>query len=869
MKLLVIDGNSIINRAFYAIKPLATKGGKFTNAIVGFMNIFLGALSSIEPDAVAIAFDVRQPTFRHEMFPEYKAGRKQMPPELAEQFPTLKEILTALGYCIVECPGFEADDILGTLSIAAKQNDTCYLLTGDRDSFQLISENTFVLYPSTKNGKSVSTLVDKQKIFEDYKVEPLELIDVKALMGDSSDNIPGVAGIGEKTAVSLISQYKNIDTIYENIDELKVSAGVREKLKNGRDNAFLSRKLGLINREAPINRDISGYQRKTPDTAKVQKLLSELEMFKMLEKLDLQAGTVTINNIAAAVIECNVSEVGDYHAFLKNLSAEKAAYFCVSVYENDIDALCFAYKNELIILQRGNTFDAFLKEFFENDEIEKYTDNSKAIFAYCENKSLNISNIVFDISLAGYIINPNSSDYSSATQALTYAIQLPNLNFSDPFLDMQYRKLITDSSVLPALTQALLEELTKNNQLSLLQNIEIPLAKVLADMENCGFSVDKEGIKLFGETLEKKIKDLEKNIHEYAGVEFNINSPKQLGEILFETLNLKKGKKTKTGYSTNAEVLEGLADDHPIVSEILEYRSLTKLKSTYCDGLLKVIAPDGRIHTTFNQTETRTGRISSLEPNLQNIPVRQPLGRELRRFFLAKDGYVLIDADYSQIELRVLADIADDKTMMDAFNNNDDIHTITASQVFNMPLEMVTPLMRSRAKAVNFGIVYGIGAFSLAKDIGVARYEADKYIKDYLAHYSGVNDYMQTIIEKAKEDGFVETVFHRRRYLPELAASNAIQRSFGERVARNMPIQGTAADIIKIAMINVFNRLEREIPDAKLILQVHDELIVEARETDAERVSILLKEEMENAVKLKVKLIADVHIGKTWFDTKS
>jgi len=832
MKLLAIDGNSIINRAFYGIKLLSTKSGQFTNGIQGFMNIMTKLRAQIKPDAIAVAFDLRAPTFRHKMYDGYKAGRKGMPPELASQMPILKKLLTHLGIKIVEIEGYEADDILGTLSKACVGEDFCFIATGDRDSLQLVGDNTKVCLATTKE----TIIYDADKIMEEYGVTPSGLIEIKALQGDSSDNIPGVAGIGKKTAGDLIQQFKSIDNIYNNLDELDIKASVREKLRADKDKAYLSHKLGTIDRDIPINTDLNSYLISEPDS-EAFKILAELEMFAMIEKLGLER---TVEEKVEE--EKTVVEVLDTVDF-KTLSSKQIFITLTS------DGGYIAFDNFV-----SEVDEDLLEKILESD-IEKVTADVKSV--YEKYPDLDIRNIGFDAALAGYILNPSSKSYEVLRLAEEYAVNIPEC--PDEFLDVAALR-----SSYPVLS----EKIEENGQTQLLKEIEIPLAKVLADMEEIGFLVDRFGIEDFSDNLDTQIKSLTQEIYNLVGYEFNINSPKQLGVALFEDLGLPAKKKTKSGYSTNAEVLEALSEEHPVIDKILSYRTLSKLKSTYCDGLLKVIAPDGRIHSTLNQTETRTGRISSTEPNLQNIPVRSEIGREMRKFFIAAPGCVLVDADYSQIELRVLADIADDENMISAFNNGDDIHSITASQVFNMPLEMVTPLMRSRAKAVNFGIVYGIGAFSLGKDIGVPRAEADKYIKGYLAHYSGVDKYMKDVVEKAKDDGFVSTIFGRRRYLPELTASNGMLRSFGERVARNMPIQGTAADIIKIAMVKVWQRLKSEKLESKLIMQVHDELIVEALESEAETVKQIVKEEMENACKMKVSLLADVNAGKSWYDAK-
>lgn len=857
MTLLLIDGNSIINRAYYGVKLLSTKDGRFTNAVYGFMNIFLNLLDNVKPDAVAVAFDVKQPTFRHELFSEYKAGRKGTPPELVQQMPVVKELLELLGYKTIECPGYEADDIIGTLSVAGA--DKCFIATGDRDSLQLVSDTCSVLLASTKAGKPVTIEYDKAKLFEDYSLSPKTMIELKALMGDSSDNIPGVAGIGQKTATDLLLKYNDIDTIFSDIDALAASDSVKRKLHAGRESAFLSRTLGTINKNAPIDTQLKHYQRGEIKASEVIELLAELEMFKIIERLNLSSQAKS-PSIEQEGITCYrnrpIDELREY------ILTNKKAYFSLDKGSNGLTA-CFEYRHGVFVIENQDAeLIAFLVELLSCEDVGIYTSSSKLLFSIAHSRGLINCRLEFDPILAAYLLNPNASDYNLLNLCREYSVAV------GVFDDNQDEELASVASM-SRLCAVLEDYLAENNQMRLLSEIELPLAETLASMEDFGFAVDIEGIKQFSQKLSDGIDRLTLEIFNEAGREFNINSPKQLGEVLFVDMGIPPKKKTKTGYSTNAEVLEELSEDYPIVSKILEYRSLCKLKSTYCDGLLKVVGEDGRIHSTFNQTETRTGRISSSEPNLQNIPIRQELGRELRKYFKAADGYILSDADYSQIELRVLAHIANDAAMLEAFNQGVDIHTVTASQVFNMPISMVTPLMRSRAKAVNFGIVYGIGAFSLAKDIHVSRAEADRYIKSYLQHYSAVDAYMKSTIEKAKQDGYVETIFHRRRMLPELSSSNGIQRAFGERVARNMPIQGSAADIIKIAMINVFRRLAAEGLSSRLILQVHDELIVETKLDEREAVAKILSEEMENAAQLKVRLVADVHSGETWYDAKS
>lgn len=863
MKLLVLDGNSILNRAFYGIKLLTTKNGEFfTNAIYGFLTMMNKVENEVKPNAVAVAFDLKAPTFRHKAYAEYKANRKGMPDELAAQMPILKELLTYMGYNLIECEGYEADDILGTLAKACENtNNECIIATGDKDSLQLVSENVTVRNTITKMNKPEVIVYDVDKIKEVYEVEPKQLIDIKAIQGDKSDNIPGVVGIGEKGAKELIKKFGSLKYIYDNIDTIDIKDNMRKKLIENKDNAEMSYMLGTIVTNVPIDTNINSYICKPVNTQKAVSLMAKLELFSLIEKYGFDISS-------AIVYDTNNGNEKDYKIKLADNSFEKInqilnntnnVYMSFGLSENDIKSVALLYNDELFIIDDKEKIVSILT----NDKICKYVHNVKALYTVANKLNIEIKNIVFDTMLAGYILNPSASSYDIDRLCAEYNVNkciIDNVEISEK---------ISEVLMLYPLSIKLEKQIKENNQLSLLQDIEIPFANVLANMENVGFEVDKQSIKNYGIVLEEKIEKLQQEIYNEVGYEFNINSPKQLGVVLFEKLGLKKGKKTKTGYSTNAEVLEELKYEHIVVEKILEYRTLAKLKSTYCDGLIKVIANDGRIHSNFNQTETRTGRISSTEPNLQNIPVKTNVGRELRKFFVAKEGYVLVDADYSQIELRVLAHIANDENMIKAFNDNIDIHTVTASQVFDMPIDMVTPLMRSRAKAVNFGIVYGIGAFSLSKDIGVSRKEANDYIKSYISVYSGVDKYMQNIITKARYDGYVQTLFGRRRYLPELNSSNFNTRAFGERVARNMPIQGTAADIIKIAMIRVFKRLKSENLKARLILQVHDELIVEAPVEEAGIVKKLLTEEMQGAMQMKAPLLADSNIGKTWYDAKS
>jgi DNA polymerase-1 len=845
MKLLVVDGNSILNRAFYGIRLLTTKDGQFTNAIYGFLTMLLKIQEDVTPDAVAIAFDLKAPTFRHKAYDGYKSNRKGMPEELHQQLQPLKDLLTLLGYTIITKEGYEADDILGTLSHTCKVNgDECVLATGDRDSLQLINDKVTVRLASTKGGKANAILYDEKKIMEDYGVTPRQLIEIKAIQGDSSDCIPGVPGIGPKGAGDLIQRFNNLDYIYENLDTIDIKDGMRKKLRENKDSAYMSRMLGEIKLDIPIDTDINHYLVNCTQPDEASRMMAKLELFSLIDKFKLK-------EVESA--EETPKEKKKYSLNEKNtidLLGKELYIYSNSKSKGDIDYLYIIEENEII---KTTDVDTVLKS-----ENKKCVYSSKELFAYADKTGFEIKNLVFDVTLASYLLNPNSSSYD--IDKLNGEYEVETYDGEDEFL--------CNIAPMIDLCNILEKKIEQCNQKKLLNEIEIPLSNVLARMENLGFAVDKQGIEDFGKMLKENIENLKSEIYNSVGREFNINSPKQLGVALFEDLALPCKKKTKSGYSTSADVLESLKNQHPVVSMVLQYRTLSKLNSTYCEGLLKVIGDDGRIHSSFNQTETRTGRISSTEPNLQNIPVRTELGREMRKFFTAREGWVLVDADYSQIELRVLADISGDKNMIDAFKNNQDIHAITASQVFNMPLDFVTGEMRSRAKAVNFGIVYGIGAYSLAKDIGVTNKEAKNYIESYLKHYSGIDKYMHDVVEKAKDTGYVETVFGRRRYLPELSASNGMTRAFGERVARNAPIQGTAADIIKIAMIKVDKRLTEENLEARLVLQVHDELIVECPSHESMRVAMILQEEMEKAVSLSVPLVADSAVGKTWYDAK-
>jgi len=848
MKLLAIDGNSILNRAFYGIKLLNNSKGFFTNAITGFMNIYLKEIEIVKPDCVAVAFDLKSPTFRHKAVETYKANRKGMPPELAQQMPVIKEILTALGIKILEVEGFEADDILGTISrIFSQCDEECYILTGDRDSLQLINEKVTVRLATTKE----TIIYDLAKICEVYSLEPKQLIEVKALMGDSSDNISGVAGIGEKTALALIKEFASVENLYKNLETATLTNSVKTKLSVGEQSAIQSRWLATIALDTPISDDLNEYKLAAPNADEVRKLLTELEMFKLLDRLNLGKSEKfeqpeLFAEDKSPKISYTVS-VLSYEILTEKLAQKLQFEF---IYNDGKLKLCFG--NEIFT----TTDETLIIQAFECEN-SKITFDAKPSYKLAFSKNSLLKNVKFCCDLAGYLLNSMSSEYTVENLCNVYKVQ--------------YRSDLgenADIASLSALSERLSAEIKLTEMSELLYDIEQPLCEALANMETNGVKVDIEGVKQFGLTLTDDIKTLEKKIFDLAGEEFNISSPKQMGVILFEKLNLPAKKKTKTGYSTKAEVLEYLSDKHPIVPLILEYRTLSKLNSTYVEGLLKVVHPDQRVHTIFKQTETRTGRISSTEPNMQNIPVRKELGRNMRKFFISAEGYTLLDADYSQIELRVLAHACNDENMKKAFLENKDIHTTTAAQVFGVPDDFVSAEMRSAAKAVNFGIIYGIGAFSLSKDIGVSVAEADKYIKNYLANFPNVEKFMKEIVDGGIKNGYVTTIFGRRRYIPELQSSNKMLQAFGKRAAMNAPIQGAAADIIKIAMVKVYAKLNAENLDAKLILQVHDELIVEVSTKDKDRAKVILREEMENAVKLSVPMTVDVNEGESWYVAK-
>lgn len=845
MKLLILDGNSIVNRAFYGVRMLNAPDGMPTNGVYGFLSILRKLLDEEKPEAVCVAFDLKAPTFRHLRYEGYKAQRKGMPEELAVQMPILKQVLDAMGILRLELEGFEADDLLGTVAAKCENNGwECRIVTGDKDSFQLISETTHVCHVKSRMGQTTTTEYTPELFFEEYGFEPKCIIDLKALMGDASDNIPGVPGVGEKTAMALVQEYKHLETIYAELDTLDVKEGMRKKLREGKDSAFLSFELATIHTDAPIEfspEDAVWHEDYRPE---LYDLFKKLGFNKFIEKWGISENT---ESAATARLE-HLTYIEDA-SFDDIMDAVKAADIIAVSPDLSFDSLEICDGKAVYLARWTALGDDYtrLTSYVFSDKVRKTGHNVKDIMTQLISEKLPLDGFVYDTALAGYLLDATAGDYGLGRMSIGYC-----------------GAELGGAEAVYRLREATEKKLAQLGMTKLFYDIEMPLCRVLADMQEQGFLIDRAALSSFGESLTGTIAELERAIYDQSGCEFNINSPKQLGEVLFDKLMLPAGKKTKTGWSTNADVLEKLRGKHPIVQMALDYRMLTKLKSTYADGLLKLIDSDGRIRTKFQMTVTATGRLSSTDPNLQNIPIRKELGSHIREMFIASKGNVLVDADYSQIELRLLAHISGDKHMQEAFLSGEDIHAVTASQVFNTPLGEVTSLQRSRAKAVNFGIVYGISAWSLAQDIGVMQAEAKAYMDAYLNKYDGVREYMKSVVENAKCDGYVETLYARRRYLPEIKSSNFNTRSFGERVALNMPIQGTAADIIKLAMVNVYNRLNAEGLKAKLILQVHDELICECPEDEAQTVANILREEMSGAAQLSVPLTVDVKIGHSW-----
>ena len=881
MKLMVIDGNSLINRAFYGIRMLTTKDGQPTNAVYGFVNILLKLLDEEKPDALCVTFDRKAPTFRHLAYEGYKAQRKGMPDELAAQLPVLKDVLAAMNIPRYELDGWEADDLIGT--IAARDTAAGWetvIVTGDKDSLQLVTDSTRVKLVSTRMGQTTTKEMTPETFREAYGFDPVHIVDLKALMGDTSDNIPGVKGIGEKTAMDLIQRYQSVEAIYADVEGVEAKPAVKKKLTEGEEQARMSYDLATIRCDAPIDFSPEDARRREPDGPALYELFLALEFNKLIDKMGLSGGPAAGRADKPAAGAVRQERVTDRVRMEELVEQWRREPWVAVLALPSLDVVAVAWdggaRAALCAADRLEGYNELLRALFSG-EIQKVSHNVKDLMHLLLDEGLSADGFCFDTALAAYLLSPTDGSYELEKLGITYFNQeFPKAKeylapdafgpLADPAGPAE--AMCAHAALAAALYRALAPKLEELDMHELYYGLELPLCPVLAEMERAGMLVDRRALADFGILLDGRIQADEALIYELAGEEFNINSTQQFGRILFDKLGLPTVKKTKTGYSTNADVLEKLRDKHPIVEAVLDYRQLAKLKSTYVDGLTKVIAADGRIHTSFQNTVTATGRLSSTEPNLQNIPVRTELGAELRKMFVAPAGRVLVDADYSQIELRLLAHIAGDEHMIAAFRTGEDIHTVTASQVFGVPPEQVTHEMRRRAKAVNFGIVYGISDFSLSQDIGVTRAEAKAYMEKYFEKYSGVHAYMTQVVERAKADGYVSTLMCRRRWLPELKSSNFNLRSFGERVALNMPIQGTAADLIKKAMLRVDGRLRREGLEARLVLQVHDELIVECPEGEAEQVQRLLAEEMEHVAELAVPLTAEAHAGKSWAEAK-
>ena len=865
-RLLILDSNSLMNRAFYALPPLTNSHGISTNAIHGFMNMLLKMKEEIQPDCIIAAFDLKAQTFRHKEYAEYKAGRKKMPPELAEQFPIIKDLLKAMGIRVFEIEGFEADDIIGTVSKFAENNETeVYIVTGDKDALQLASYNTKVLI--TKKGVSETAVYDKESFIEEFGVTPTQFIDVKGLMGDKSDNIPGVTGIGEKTAFKLIKEYGSIEEVLNNIDNIS-GKKIKENLTNDREQAIFSKKLATIMREVPLELTLEDiHTSSVENTNEIKRILIELELKGVLSKFKSEE-----QQEEAKIEVKNIERIDEF----KELISSK----CERIYINytlnnesrysklDLEYLIFGTKDLGVLInfkrlkdEDENETISLLKLIMENEEIKKVIHDGKNLVTFLNKNDINIKGFEFDTAIAAYLMDSSKSKYEILDLVNTYLGE----DLSGEGIELKAML----STYIPELYEILKKKIHDEEMDKLYYEIEHPLIYVLSSMESSGFNVNAEMLDELAIKFKKEIEITQGEIYELAEEEFNISSPKQLGKILFEKLDLPVIKKTKTGYSTNQEVLEKLEDKHPIISKIMYYRQITKINSTYVEGLKNVIDEDGKIHSNFNQTVTTTGRLSSTEPNLQNIPVRHEMGKEIRKVFIPmeKDD-LLVSGDYSQIELRILAHIADDENMIDAFKHHSDIHTKTASEVFKVPIDEVTSLMRSRAKAVNFGIVYGISDFSLAQDLKITKKEASEYMSIYFERYPKIKGYLESVVDEAKEKGYALTILNRRRFIPEIKSSNKIVKALGDRLAMNAPIQGSAADIIKLAMVNVYNKLKEKNLKSELILQVHDELILNVKKNELEEVKNLLVEEMENAVQLKVDLDVDINTGSTWYDAK-
>lgn len=895
MKLMILDGNSVINRAFYGVRLLSTKDGQFTNAIYGFLNILQRMEQEEQPDALCVAFDLHGPTFRHLQYDGYKATRHGMPEELAQQMPVMKDVLRAMRIPIYECQGWEADDVIGTVSRVCKEQDwDCVIVTGDRDSLQLVNDRVSVKLVVTKGGQTSSTRYTPEVFEAEYGFAPIKLIDLKSLMGDSSDNIPGVAGVGPKTATDLLLKYGSLDGVYANLTPSNMKGKLFEKLEAGKDSAYLSYDLATIRLNAPIDFAPEDAKKQPPDKKTLYDLFLKLEFVKLIDKYQLRKAAFeeapapvpeqTVEAVVTVQVPASLAEIVWWDKDASLAVRANAGLSAVAV--DDGENMTVFTEDAL-----GNDYPAALRQLFSG----KYrisTHSSKVLNRRLLERGLPCFDPAFDTEVAAYLLDAARGKYELSQLSMQYwNTELPteaqilsqmdcrgeqcspaddqgSSLQQDRSLAAKLAVLESEATAVRALVPILSEKMKEQGLSSLFYDIDLPLCRVLAEMEDAGILVDSTALHAFDDMLKTRIAACQSEIYRYAGEEFNINSTRQLGEVLFEKLGLPAGKKTKTGYSTNVEVLEKLRGKHPIIAQIMEYRMLTKLQSTYADGLLKVVCTDGRVRTTFQNTVTSTGRLSSTDPNLQNIPVRTDLGSEIRKMFVSEPGWVLVDADYSQIELRVLAHMADDKQMQAAFLSGEDVHRVTASQVFGVPFEEVTPQMRRNAKAVNFGIVYGISEFSLAEDIGVSRWQARDYIDSYLSKYHGVRDFMRDTVEGAKKNGYVSTLYGRRRWLPELHDGKYMVRQAAERMAMNAPIQGTAADIIKLAMLRVDKALKAESLQARLILQVHDELIVECPAFEAEAVMQLVTREMEAAASLAVPLKAEAHMGASWYEAK-
>lgn len=900
-KLVVIDGNSILNRAFYGImssKMLQTADGTYTNAVYGFLAILFKLMEDVNPEYLVVAFDVKHPTKRHELYKDYKGTRKGMPDELASQMPIIKNVLQAMNIKVIELPGYEADDILGTLAKSSeKKGVEVTLLTGDRDSFQLASDNITIRIPRTKAGKTEIENFDRNKILDVYGIEPKQLIEVKGLMGDASDNIPGVPGVGEKTALNLIKQFESIDNIYQKLEngEDVAKGKLKENLINNKDLAILSRELGRIDTDAPIDRELLDFKVQEWDRKRVLEIFKELRFNRYIDRFNLENEAVSEEKNMDSLFEYEeVKSEESILEIIKEIENKKVIYYYFEKEDKTDNTLIIKSKIKFINIYNKEKNIVYNIEFkpeqfrniFENKEILKCGHKLKNDYILLKQENITPENMMFDAEIAAYILNSTTNAYSLEEIARQYLeidiseydkAEEPKAEQTSLFdteeeneknLKANYKYALY-AYVIGVSKESLIENLTKIESLDLFNNIEMPLCEILADMQYTGMCIDEKELIKYGQNLKKNIEELRIDIYSLAGEEFNINSTKQLGAILFEKLKLTPSKKTKSGYSTDVDALEKIKLEHPIIDKILEYRQLVKLDSTYVEGMIPYInEKTKRIHTFFHQTVTATGRLSSTEPNLQNIPTRTELGKKLRKVFKAEDGKIFVDADYSQVELRILAHISRDENMIEAFNSGEDIHAITASQIFKVPVEEVSKQLRSKAKAVNFGIVYGISEFGLAEQIDIKRNEAKQYIEQYLETYHGIKEFMTNVVEEAKRKGYVSTEFGRRRYIPELNSKNYMIRKFGDRAAMNTPIQGTAADIMKIAMIKVYNELKRRNLKSKIVLQIHDELLIETLLEEIEEVKDILKESMENAANLLVPLSVEVEEGKNWYQAK-